>query len=253
MNSRYDVQVRPLMRRAGDEAMTLFRHVRARHKADGSPVTEADRRAEEILVSGLEAAFPDDAIQSEEGLAAEEGTRQWFVDPLDGTGSFIEGLAHWGPTLGLVTDGVPIYGALYLPRTGDYFHAEDGVAYWNDERLPELSEDAPTRRAILYIPSRLHAHVKLDWLGKARNLGSIAGHMALVATGGAAGALVPGGWQPWDVACGMAMLAATGGEARTFAGEPLDISRHLGQSFIAGSPGTVRWMLAEQRLRFFER
>jgi myo-inositol-1(or 4)-monophosphatase len=251
MISPYDEQVRPLLFRAGDEALKLFGQVQARHKADGSPVTVADKISEEILVTGLEAAFPDDAIQSEEGLAETRGERQWYIDPLDGTGSFIEGLAHWGPTLGLVVGDEPLYGALYLPRTGDYFYAEGGEAWLNDEKLGQLSEDEPSRRAILYIPSRIHAYVRLDWPGKARNLGSIAGHMSLVAAGGASGALVPGGWQPWDVACGLALLSAVGGIARTFSGEPLSIAEHGGQPFIAGSPGTVRWMLAAERLQFF--
>lgn len=247
----YDARVRPLMLRAGDAAMALFGSARERRKADGSPVTEADKQSEAILVAGLSLAFPDDAIRSEEGLADETGRRQWYVDPLDGTGSFLEGLAYWGPTLGLVKADTPAYGALYLPRTRDYFHAEGGQAWWNDTLLTPLSAEPPTRRDILYIPSRLHAHVRLDWPGKARNLGSIAGHLAMVAAGGAAGTLVPAGWQPWDVACGLAMLDAVGGEVRTIGGEPFSIARHRGQSFVAGAPGTVRWMLAEPRLRFF--
>lgn len=251
MSSRYDALVRPLLHKAGNEALGLFRKVGVTRKSDGSPVTEADRRSEEILVSGLSKHFPEDAIRSEEGLADEVGENQWFIDPLDGTASFIEGLTHWGPTLGLVSSGRPIYGALYLPRTGDYFHVEGGKAWWNDTLLPSLNTAAPTRRSILYIPSRLHAHVRLDWPGKARNLGSIAGHMSLVAAGSAAGMLVQGGWGPWDLACGMAMLDAVGGVARTIDGAPLTIDDHSGQPFIAGSPGTVAWMLAEPRLRFF--
>lgn len=215
-------------------------------------MTEADLIAEQILVEGIEAAFPGDAIRSEEGMGATgAGGRQWMVDPLDGTGSFLEGLAHWGPTVGLLDEGAPIYGALYWPRTGDYFHAEEGVAWWDEEPLPKIAVEAPTRRGILYIPSRLHAYVRLGWPGKARNLGSIAAHLALVATGGAAGALIPGGWKPWDVVCGMALLDCVGGEARTFNGDPLSIPAHSGQAFIAGNPAVVAYLLQPDRLRFF--
>lgn len=251
MSSRYDALVRPLLHQAGNAALDLFRNVDVTRKSDGSPVTEADRRSEEILVNGLGRHFPGDAIRSEEGLADEVGDRQWFIDPLDGTASFIEGLTHWGPTVGLFTDGRPLYGALYLPRTGDYFHAEGGSAWWNGTALPLLDTEAPSHRSILYVPSRLHAYARLDWPGKARNLGSIAGHMSLVAAGSAAGVLVQGGWGPWDLACGLAMLDAVGGVARTTDGTPLSIRDHCGQPFIAGAPGTVDWMLADTRLRFF--
>lgn len=254
MHDTLDERVRPLLLQAGEAALALFRAARlsVQHKADGSPVTQADTLSEEILVRGLEAAFPGDAVVSEEGLGQGAGRRLWCVDPLDGTGSFVEGLAHWGPTLGLLEDGQARYGALYLPRTRDYFFAEQGEAWWNDVRLPSLAGDAgPSHRSILYIPSRLHAHVRLDWPGKARNLGSIAGHLAMVASGGAAAALIPGGWQRWDVACGLAMLEAVGGVAQVFDGAPLSLAAHGGLPFVAGTPSAARFLLAPGRLRLF--
>ena len=254
MQEPLDVHVRPLLLRAGEAALELFRSQRlaVQHKDDGSPVTQADLRAEAILVEGLRAAFPGDGIVSEEGRGQDSGPRLWCIDPLDGTGSFVEGLAHWGPTLGLLEGDRARYGALYLPRTRDYFFAEQGEAWWNDVRLPSIAESpSPARRSILYIPSRLHAHVRLDWPGKARNLGSIAGHMALVASGSAAAVLVPGGWQRWDVVCGLAMLAAVGGEARVFSGEPFSPRQHAGLPVVAGTPAAAAFLLEPDRLRLF--
>lgn len=251
MPTPYDGAVRPLLYEAGKEALRLFQQTGELQKSDGSPVTEADRRSEKILVRGLRHHHPADAIHSEEGLLTETGDRQWFVDPLDGTSSFLEGLAHWGPTLGLLEDGQPVYGALYLPRTGDYFHAESGSAWWNDAPLAPLSTDAPTKRSIVYIPSRLHAHARLDWPGKARNLGSISAHMALVATGSASLVLIPGGWQPWDLACGLAMMAAVGGRICTLDGQPFSMEHHRRQPIWAGAPGVISWMLTQPRLQLF--
>lgn len=251
MSGSINAVLRPLLEHAGQEALQRFRHVRARHKSDGSPVTEADLLAEQILVEGIERAFPQDSIRSEEGMGHEGGRREWMVDPLDGTGAFLEGLAHWGPTVGLLEDDVPLFGALYWPRTGDYLFAEAGRAWWDDEALSTLDTAQPNRRSILYIPSRLHAYVRLDWPGKARNLGSIAAHLALVASGGATAALIPGGWKPWDVVCGLALLNCVGGEARTFDGTPLSVRQHHGEAFVAGNPAAVEWLRKPDRLRFF--
>ena len=231
--------------------MDRFLRVASTRKDDGSPVTEADQAAEEVIVSGISAAFPEDRLRSEEGASREGSGRCWFVDPLDGTSAFLEGLAHWGPTVGLVEGGVSRYGALWLPRTGDYFYSEDGTAWLNDTPLPRLVDRAPSREQILYIPSRLHTHVRLDWPGKGRSLGSIAAHLCLVAAGSASAALIPGGWHPWDTAGGLALIQSVGAHAETFDGQPLNFERHAGQPFIAGLPSTIKWLRQPGRISFF--
>ncbi len=249
-----DPIVRPILYAAGAKQMAYFRRIGCERKGDGSPVTEADRAAEQVIVQGLSAAFPADAIRAEEGSERDGGgaaRRCWYVDPLDGTSSFLEGLAHWGPTVGLLEGGRALHGALYLPRTGDYLHAEGGQAFWNDVRLPPLTSGPLLRSEVLYIPSRLHAHVRLDWPGKARNLGSISAHLCMVAAGGAAAALIPAGWQTWDTAAGLALIQGVGGCAVTFSGASLDLECHTGLPFVAGRSEAVQWMLQPDRLRFF--
>ena len=233
--------------------MDRFRRVSGKRKGDGSPVTEADQAAEAVIVSGLSAAFAGDEIRAEEGGGRDGTGRCWYVDPLDGTSSFLEGLAHWGPTVGLVENGRSRYGAFWMPRTGDYFHSEGGQAWLNDAILPNLSDIAPDRHQVLYIPSRLHAHLRLHWPGKCRSMGSIASHLCLVASGSASAALIPGGWQPWDTAGGLALIHSVGASAETFDGQPLDLERHAGQPFIAGIPSAIRWLQQPDRLEFFPR
>src|SRR5690242_4899180 len=94
-----------LLRSAGEVALGHFRTVRPEDKADGSEVTRADREVEDLLVEGLSSAFPGDAIESEEGSHVSGGEATWYVDPIDGTSSFLEGLAHWGPTVCRIADG----------------------------------------------------------------------------------------------------------------------------------------------------
>ncbi|HQX57266.1 MAG TPA: inositol monophosphatase family protein, partial [Pyrinomonadaceae bacterium] len=83
------------------------------------PVTIADREASRIIVEGLEAAFPDDAILSEEEVDDTEKRlarrRVWIVDPIDGTAGFVKKDGDFGVQIGLAEDGVPVLGVVFLP------------------------------------------------------------------------------------------------------------------------------------------
>ena len=69
--------------------MRRFRRVSSTQKDDGSPVTEADRAAEAIIVAGLQEAFPDDGLRGEEGAQRPGDGRCWYIDPIDGTTNFV--------------------------------------------------------------------------------------------------------------------------------------------------------------------
>lgn len=85
-------------------------------KADASPVTEADRAAEAAMRAILEAERPGDGIVGEEyGTLREGAARQWVLDPIDGTTSFIAGRPIFGTLIALVTDGFPLIGVIDQP------------------------------------------------------------------------------------------------------------------------------------------
>ena len=96
-------------------------------KSDESPVTEADRIAEALIVEGLRAAVPDIPVVAEEeaeaGIApaAFKARRFWLVDPLDGTKGFARGGDEYAVCIGLVEDGRALLGAIALPSTGELF------------------------------------------------------------------------------------------------------------------------------------
>ena len=97
--------------------MRSFLNVQPQYKKDGSPITQADLDADKIIQSGLKKHFPTIPIESEEGKPQPANISKWLIDPIDGTAAFTEGLAHWGPTIGLLNNsGLPLYGSLYLPR-----------------------------------------------------------------------------------------------------------------------------------------
>ena len=99
-------------------------------KADNSPVTEADLAANAILLARLGAAFPADAILSEETTPASQimaAPRCWIVDPLDGTASFVRHEPTFAVMVGLEVGGRPMVGAVYNPITDELLTATAGA------------------------------------------------------------------------------------------------------------------------------
>src|SRR5690349_14810664 len=102
-------------------------------KADGSPVTIADRGAEERLRKTLAAAFPADGILGEElGETSGASGRRWIIDPIDGTQSFIRGVPLWGVLVALEDRGECVVGVVALPALGETLWAvRGGGAFMN--------------------------------------------------------------------------------------------------------------------------
>ena len=107
-------------------------------KSDESPVTEADRVAEALIVEGLRAAAPDIPVVAEEEVeagvapAAFKARRFWLVDPLDGTKGFARGGDEYAVCIGLVEDGRVLLGAIALPATGELFGGIVGAGAWKE-------------------------------------------------------------------------------------------------------------------------
>jgi histidinol phosphatase-like enzyme (inositol monophosphatase family) len=121
-----------LARRAAEEAGAFalghFKTALAvEAKADGSPVTLADRGAEERLRTAIGAACPRDGILGEEfGEASGTSGRRWIIDPIDGTQSFIRGVPLWGVLVALEDHGECVLGVIALPALGETLWAARG-------------------------------------------------------------------------------------------------------------------------------
>lgn len=117
-----------IAREAGRVALDLFDRVAVESKADGSEVTDADRRAEELLRDRFASHCSSDAVLGEEFGGSMEPVqgRQWVVDPIDGTASFVLGLPLFGTLVSLVVDGEPVVGVVHLPGTDETLHAASG-------------------------------------------------------------------------------------------------------------------------------
>ena len=186
-------------------------------KADGSPVTAADREAEALMRRIIEGAFPGHGILAEEG--GEKPGRQpfrWIVDPLDGTRTFVRGVPLFGTLVGLEANGEPILGVVYLPALDELIAAARGEGCrWNGRtchvstvnRLDDallVVTDERTARARSGAYERLSARTQLQ-----RTWADCYGYM-LVATGRAEVALDPV-MAVWDCAAILPIVEEAGG------------------------------------------
>ena len=99
-------------------------------KPDRTPVTDADQSVERSIRAGIEAARPDDSILGEEYGTQGDSSRQWIIDPIDGTANFLRGVPIWGTLVALAIDGVPVVGVVSAPALGKRWWAATGHGAW---------------------------------------------------------------------------------------------------------------------------
>ena len=199
-------------------------------KPDGSPVTDADRRAEALLRERIADRCPRDGILGEEfGVSQGESGRQWTVDPIDGTASFIHGVPLYGVLIGLLDGDESALGVIHLPALDETVAAARGVGcdWWRHGASPRTAGVHPTERldrALVLCTdfSRLDEPGEaLERLaaraGRLRTWGDCYGH-ALVATG-RADAMIDPRMSPWDSVPLQPVVEEAGGCFTTLTGE----------------------------------
>lgn len=172
LSSELHVALR-LAREAGASALKFYDeplHVQQKKSAgDYEPVTEADRAANELIVSGLHREFPDDGILAEESVdtARRLGkSRVWMIDPLDGTNGFIARDGDFAVQIGLAVEGSGVLGVVYQPLPDVMYWAARGAGAWIERAGFEtmrasVSEHRDIRRMRL-AASRSHRSPRMD-------------------------------------------------------------------------------------------
>ena len=221
--------------RAGREILAVYgSDFAVADKADASPVTEADTRAERVILDGLAQVSPDIPAVAEESAAAGDvpdvdGRPFFLVDPLDGTKEFISRNGEFTVNVALVEDGAPTAGVVHLPALDETFWtAGDGVA-WRARggAAPErIACRRPGRDGVVVVASRSHRSPETDtWLERfeVAELVSAGSSLKLCRIAEGAADLYPrlGRTMEWDIAAGHAIVAAAGGSVETLEGVPL--------------------------------
>ena len=144
--------------RAGRITLGYFNTgIRPDVKADDTPVTAADRAAEEFIRGEIERAYPEHAIVGEEfGEKHGAGSRfRWIIDPIDGTKSFLRGIPLYAVLIGLEVDGCIRVGASYCPPLDEMLCAAEGLgAWWNGRRARVSDVDSLEQACICYTSTR---------------------------------------------------------------------------------------------------
>lgn len=107
-------------------------------KPDRTPVTEADLAVERAIRDRLAATRPGDGILGEEFGTEGDATRQWIIDPIDGTANFLRGVPVWGTLIALAIDGVPLVGVASSPAMGRRWWAARGMGAWTSAANGDL-------------------------------------------------------------------------------------------------------------------
>lgn len=248
-------QLEVIARKAGDAIMEVFREahgadgVESQQKTDGSPVTEADRRAHAVISKALAESWPDIPIFSEEGknipfVERSQWKRYWLVDPLDGTKEFIRGLDEFTVNIALIEGGRPVLGVVYAPAKDVFYSGslESGAVIVEPGQPPRaikvLPPDPP--EGLIVVVSRSHPSDELeDYLRDlpvAERIPS-GSSLKLCAIAEGRAHLYPrlGPTSEWDIAAGQAVVEAAGGEVVDLDGRPLAYNKEniLNPDFVA--------------------
>ena len=150
---------------ADEIAMTQFRTKAGQftRKDDGSPVTEADVAIESVLRDVLARARPGVAVFGEEFGGDRNADRVWLIDPIDGTGSFVEVGEDWATLIALVESGRPVVGVVSRPATGTRWWAAQDSGAFRDGRQIRASRTAELNAATMQEDFRISVGRKLDW------------------------------------------------------------------------------------------
>lgn len=208
-------------------------------KGDASPVTEADQKAEEIILAGLKAADPTLPVIAEESVSEgnipEHGSRFALVDPLDGTKEFINKNGEFTVNIAIIEHGRPVMGVVFAPALSRLFVAESRDTAWQasaeaggsvpTERTPMKIRKAPDA-GLTAVASKSHRSAETDEFLAKFNVAEIKGagsslKFCLIAAGEAD--LYPrlGRTMEWDTAAGQSVVEAAGGVVLEESGAPL--------------------------------
>ena len=191
-------------------------------KDDGSPVTEADRSAERLLRNALLDRFPRDSVVGEEfGDSHGDSGRTWFIDPIDGTQSFVRGVPLFATLLALEDHHGVAIGVIDLPALGETVKAGRGLGCFLNDRAIAVSGRTSLEGSVLctsgfdLLPIDMAAQLHRSPLAL-RGWGDAFGY-ALVASGRAEAMLDPV-VKPWDIAPMGVIINEAGGRFTDLSG-----------------------------------
>jgi myo-inositol-1(or 4)-monophosphatase len=195
-------------------------------KSDQSPVTQADRGAEELMRAAIARKFPSHGIIGEEfGPDRPDAEFVWVLDPIDGTKSFITGVPLWGTLIALLHRGEPVLGCIHQPILRQLMVGDGKATLLNGQavrsRAATRLADATLLTSDPLNPARYQdgaAYVALAQRAKlVRTWGDCYGY--LLVAGGWADVMLDPIMNPWDIAALVPIIRGAGGAITDWQGK----------------------------------
>ena len=215
----YKEFIKHLCYESGKIIKTYFRQpVKIETKGDSSPVTIADKKAEQKLRELIGKEFPQHGILGEEfGHVNPDAKYQWVLDPIDGTKSFISGALSFGTLIGLLKNGKPVLGVFFQPVLNELLIGDNQICTLNDQKVTFRPCKAITEATLLitdYLDIKRYQDIKaFDKLAEQVNLfrswGDCYGYYLLAS--GYADIMIDPVMNPWDVLPLIPIIQGAGG------------------------------------------
>ena len=246
---------------AGRRILDVYeRQFDVNHKDDGSPLTDADRAAHDVIVERLAMLTPDVPILSEESASIDYSVRAawkrfWLVDPLDGTKEFVNRNGEFTVNIALIDDGAPVLGVVYVPVTGVCYLAVRGQGAWMEtggcDRRP-IHVRRYSGGPATVVASRSHRGDAVDkFLANLKTregdyeTASLGSSLKLCRVAEGAADVYPrlGPTSEWDTAAAQCVAESAGGRVTDLEGKPLQYNKPdiLNPWFLVTGEGGYHW------------
>ena len=219
------------VRKAGQSTLDHFqKSFEVELKGDHSPVTIADKNAEQILRDELAKTYPGETILGEEQGLTGFGNTRWIIDPIDGTNSFVAGVPLYATLLSYEVEGIPQLGVSYFPALNEMVYAERGLGCFFNEKSVRVSSRPTTKDGFLACggPNSMAKYGRWDGFAElskdalaTRTWSDAYGH-CLVATG-RIDAMIDPIVSRWDLSAIRVIIEEAGGQFTDFdGGDPFE-------------------------------
>jgi len=219
------------IRRLGEEALSYYGKGDHSLKFDEELVTAAELHLTDYFHNRLHKQFPEHQVLQynlEDREYTHDNKRHlWICDPIDGGDNFQTGIPIWGISLALLENFWPIFGVIYMPATGDLFHAQAGqTAFRDKEKISISAQKNVDDESLLLTYSRFHLQYNSRFPGKLRNLGCTSAHICYVAMGRADAAVIANeSFQ--GLAAARVLIEAAGGKILKMDGSDFYLNEYL--------------------------
>jgi len=194
------------------------------------PVTAADRAAEQAMRTLIRKTFPGHGIVGEEfGDEGSDRSYVWVLDPIDGTKSFISGMPAWGTLIGLLKDGLPVYGMMYQPFISERFTGDGASARYRGpvgERRLNVRACSALGDAVLFTTSPMLMsttdRAAFDKVERAARLSRYGGdcYAYCMVAAGFIDVVIETNLKPHDIVALVPIIEGAGGVVTDWSGEP---------------------------------